>query len=170
MSRWPVRTLEDRFWSHVDKSGECWLWTASVDRKGYGQFQTGNFCAKAHRVAWVLMNGPIPDELDVLHDCPGGDNPACVRHLWLGTNLDNIRDMQRKGRGQCGDRNGMRLHPEIVRRGERNWAAKLTAEQIREMRRRYRAGEQAAPLASAFGVKRGTVYAIVNGHRWAHIV
>lgn len=95
---------EDRFWAKVDKSGDCWVWTASVfrERLGYGKFQTGSNrgesrVAYAHRVSWELHFGPIPNGLFVCHHC---DNPPCVRpdHLFLGTAADNVRDMDRKGR------------------------------------------------------------------------
>lgn len=59
---------------------------------------------RAHRLSWIIHNGPIPDGLWVLHNCPEGDNPACVRpdHLWLGSYLDNIEDMENKGRRGAG--------------------------------------------------------------------
>lgn len=95
---------ETRFWSHVDKTGDCWLWTASVfkDRYGYGKFNAASEkptrVVYAHRFSWELANGPIPDGLWVLHHC---DNPPCVRpdHLFLGTQSANVADMHSKGRG-----------------------------------------------------------------------
>ena len=88
-----------RFWNKVDKSGACWLWTASA-RKGYGHFRVGARSKGSHRVSWELERGPIPEGLHVLHNCPGGDNRACVNpdHLWLGTNADNMADKVAKGR------------------------------------------------------------------------
>ncbi len=96
-----VRPLEDRFWESVDKSGECWLWIKATDRDGYGVTSTKNKKqVRAHRVSWEIHFGPIPDGLCVLHNCPGGDNPTCVRpsHLWLGTNDQNMADRKAKGR------------------------------------------------------------------------
>ncbi len=94
--------------------------------------------AKAHRFAYELTRGPVPEGLHVLHDCPGGDNPACCneRHLWLGTNDDNVADKvakgrQAKGEGHAavmrraaarGDANGLRLHPERAARGDASGA------------------------------------------------
>lgn len=93
----PPRPLSERFWERVDKSGECWVYTGYTNPKGYGVvgLESGN--KFAHRVAWELTNGLIPDGLWVLHRC---DNPPCVRpeHLWLGDNTDNQRDSVRKGR------------------------------------------------------------------------
>jgi hypothetical protein len=93
-------TLVERFWSKVKiQSGQkCWLWQGCTSN-GYGQIRPGGYqpCQYAHRVAWELAYGPIPDGLDVLHKC---DTPRCVRpsHLFLGTPLDNAIDRDIKGR------------------------------------------------------------------------
>lgn len=91
--------LRERFWSKVDRSGDCWMWTASRNASGYGRFGGSNSGGSylAHRMCWELHNGPIPDGLCVLHRC---DNPACVNpaHLWLGTRDDNNKDKTAKGR------------------------------------------------------------------------
>lgn len=93
------RPLKDRFWPKVEKAGpgDCWLWTAGVDGHGYGKVKIEGRCLKASRVSWELHNGAIPEGLDVCHSC---DTPLCVNpsHLWLGTQLDNMRDMAAKGR------------------------------------------------------------------------
>lgn len=96
----PVAPIADRFWSKVDTDGDCWEWQAAKNPKGYGFFglgRRGDGHALAHRVAYELTTGSIPDGLCVLHKC---DNPGCVRpdHLWLGTRADNNRDMIGKGR------------------------------------------------------------------------
>jgi hypothetical protein len=107
----PTRTVADRFWEKVDKlaghrvasmASDCWLWTASLTTVGYGKFAIGKdgrraILQDAHRVAWTLTNGEIPDGQWVLHRC---DNRRCVRpdHLFLGTATDNNVDMASKGR------------------------------------------------------------------------
>lgn len=87
----------DRFWNKVDRSGDCWTWQGSRDRKGYGRVSVNQRPVLAHRFSWTLSHGPIPDGLCVLHKC---DNPPCVNpeHLFLGTIADNNRDMVAKGR------------------------------------------------------------------------
>lgn len=115
-----------RFWSKIDTTGECWLWTHQTQhtRLGYGRISTtrGGPDFLAHRVSWELAYGPIPDGLWVLHNCPGGDNPSCVRptHLYLGTPRDNSRDMVQKGRSLRGDKHPSRLYPDRVARGDRH--------------------------------------------------
>ena len=88
----------DRFWRRVSKGDECWLWTA-YKSGGYGVLCCGRrgLNRRAHRVAWEITNGPIPEGLYVCHSC---DNPSCVRpaHLFLGTQSHNMSDMWRKER------------------------------------------------------------------------
>ena len=97
-----VQKLDEiaRFWSKVHKTDTCWIWTPYKDRDGYGQVRFHNKRMLAHRVAWELTNGPIPEGLFVCHNCPGGDNPSCVNpaHLWLGTAAENNLDKVHKGR------------------------------------------------------------------------
>jgi hypothetical protein len=99
----------------------CLEWAAARDKDGYGRCKWKGKMARAHRVAWAITHGGIPDGLYVLHRC---DNPSCVAldHLWLGTNRDNISDRDAKGRQASGDRNGSRLYPEKLARGDRNGA------------------------------------------------
>lgn len=92
----------DRFWDRVmpmmDDQG-CWEWVGRRSRKGYGTFEVGNRQVMATHFSWELHNGPKPPELQVLHRC---DNPSCVNpaHLFLGTNQDNVRDREEKGRNK----------------------------------------------------------------------
>ena len=92
---------EERFWSKVDTSGECWIWTACKNNSGYGQFSLKGRPQLAHRISWMFANGDIPPGLCVLHRC---DTPACVRpdHLFLGNHADNMRDRNEKGRQSKG--------------------------------------------------------------------
>ena len=76
---------------------ECWNWVGSLKGNGYGQFNDGG-PKYAHRVAYELFVGPVPEGKYVCHTC---DNRRCVnpRHLWIGDQLLNLRDMMQKGRG-----------------------------------------------------------------------
>lgn len=90
--QWPRRSLESRFWPKVHKTEGCWLWTASLDHRGYGQINAGGRRGKplaAHRVAYELVVGPIPDGTELDHLCR---NTICVRpdHLDPVTHTENM--------------------------------------------------------------------------------
>lgn len=147
-------SFEERFWSKVDKSRECWIWTGACRPTGYGNFKIASWQTRsAHRVSWELHNGPIPDGMCVLHHC---DVPACVRpdHLFLGTNKDNTQDMMCKGR-----------RPDIV--GERSGAAKLNEAEVRQIRSIEGHTNQA--IADRFAIAQSTVSNIINRKSWRHI-
>lgn len=154
-------TLEERFWPKVvvpDDPDACWEWTAAT-HNGYGILNRGerSRTIKASRASWIIHNGPIPDDLWVLHHC---DNPPCCnpRHLFLGTHLDNMRDMFSKGRRTAAT--GATNHG----------TAKLTAEQVAEARAFYtgRRGECKA-LCDRFGVHKNTMLAALHGRTWRHL-
>lgn len=96
----PPKPISERFWEKVDKSGDCWLWTAALSPEGYGTLSVGGRgegMVSAHRVSWQLAFGPIPVDKEVCHHC---DVRPCVRpdHLFLGTRKDNMIDCSNKGR------------------------------------------------------------------------
>lgn len=87
--------VEDRFWTKVDKSGECWIWTGAKcggERGGYGSIKVGPSTKKAHRVAWEMENGPIPEGMKLDHTC---HTRACVRasHLRIVTHKQNLENV-----------------------------------------------------------------------------
>lgn len=153
------------FWSHVDKSGDCWLWTASKRNKGYGAFvwadDDGNVInGRAHRFSYELHVGPIPDRLFVLHRC---DTPSCVNpaHLFLGTNADNVRDMIAKGRKVAGGTYTNGHYP----RGTNHWNAKLTDAQVEAVRASRAEGLSYSQVARRHGISQSHAWRINNGHR-----
>lgn len=158
------------FWDRVDKSGECWVWTALTDRAGYGRifglpYGLSRQPVLAHRVSWLLTHGELDPDLCVLHHC---DNPPCVRpdHLFLGTNADNSADMVQKGRGNT---EPARKAWKVFFSGENNFGAKLTDDQVMDLRRRAAAGEFGKPLAKEFGISASTAQSIIRGDHWQHL-
>ena len=172
-----AQAAEERFWSRVDKSGECWVWTAGRMSTGYGYFNFAKERRGAHRAAWEFTYGPIPDGLHVCHHC---DNPPCVRpdHLFVGTRKDNMRDMLAKGREsqRIWDGTQVRLMAEgrarngnRKARGERHPFAKFTEVRVREVRARAATGESQRALAREFGVARNLIFMIVHRQIWRHV-
>jgi len=158
-------TLERRFWEKVRPTAGCWTWEASLDGRGYGQIafkRGGKGNMRAHRVSWEIHNGPIPDDLHVLHRC---DNPPCVNpdHLFLGTQRDNVQDMWAKGRAsghfQAGES-----------RGVKNVNAKLDPDKVTVIRERAQSGESYASLARSFNVTGPAISSLVRRRTWHYVV
>ncbi len=149
------------FWSRVDKSGgedACWLWTANNNGTGYGIMRWRGKNQVASRISYELAHGSIPDGLCVLHAC---DNRACVNplHLWVGTYKDNMQDMIKKGR-----QNNVRSS---ICEGEKNPHAKLTTQQVIEIRRKYRIGDVSQrALGDEYGVSDTTICEIIKRQKW----
>lgn len=151
----PARlTLEDRSrkYSRLNAETGCIEWIGSKSKFGYGRVRVGENILSAHRAAWESVNGEIPDGLCVLHKC---DNPPCINvdHLFLGTQADNVADMNAKGR-------------QAVNKGEGNPRAKLTDEHIKRIRQDVRLRSE---IAIDYGISRVYVGSIQREDVWRHI-
>jgi len=147
------------FWSRIDRSGgpdACWPW-ARPHSSGYGQVWRDRRLQRSHRVAYELLVGPIPEGLDACHGC---DNRSCCNpaHLFLGTQADNMRDMDAKGRRVT-----------VAPLGEANGRSRLTAGQVVHIRQRAREGEPDTRLARAFGVSESLIGQIRRRAIWRHL-
>lgn len=144
-----------RFWSRFKHDGGHLVWTGSTNPKGYGTVAVGGRTQLVHRVAWVLKHGPIPNRRTVLHKPPCVTR-ACVLHLYLGTQQRNVADMMNAGRA-------------LKARGERQWKARLTDDGVREIRRRFAAGESSTGLSRELGVGENTILHVVHRRTWKHV-
>jgi hypothetical protein len=155
-----------RFWSKIAKRGpeECWPWTGETraprnsPSHAYGRIRIQGVTVTATRHMMGVIEGHDIADREVCHSC---DNTLCLnpRHLFLGTHLVNIQDMDAKGRCQRA-------------RGEESGGAKLTEDQVREIRRRYKryARTDSGPsLASEYGVHKTTIERIVKRKLWRHV-
>jgi hypothetical protein len=158
------KTLAERFWCRVDKRGpdECWPWIGMLNQFGYGMLHIWHPEERrwgrrvASRVAYEVSIGPIPPGLFVCHHC---DNPPCVnpRHLFTGTSADNIADMYRKGRQN---------RP----RGELASRARLTNQQVEEIRRIYATSHpKMATLAKQYGVGKTSILNAIRGRTFCDV-
>lgn len=146
-------SLEERFWKRVWKTNGCWIWKGKPDSAGYGTISINDWPHKAHRISWQITHGELPAGMFVCHHC---DNPLCVRpnHLFLGTAQSNKRDCVLKHRHAVGAR-----HPH----------ARLTNEQVCEIRRLATLGTPSSVLAQQFGVAPGHARAVAAGRAWKHL-
>lgn len=141
----PPRPIAERFWEKVDKSGDCWLWTAAVGLDGYGVFGLGRGkLVRAHRLSYQLSVGEIPEGLFVLHKC---NVRLCVRpdHLMAGTHYENMRQM----------------------RDEERHSGKLTKETARAFKDLLAAGWSQAAAGRMFGIRPTQASRIARGEQWA---
>lgn len=145
----------DRFTKRVSPVpiAGCWLWTGGTNGV-YGQLYYEGHYIGAHRASWLLHRGAIPRGGVVCHEC---DVPLCVNpaHLFVGTHADNVADKMRKGRNRTGDH-----------RGAQNPRAKLSDEQVREIRR---ASGTLTEIGLKYGVSFATIWGIKRGKKWRHV-
>jgi hypothetical protein len=164
----------ERFWKKVDKSPEhdgCWIWKGSFYPGGYGIAWFDGTNRNAHRIAYIITNGAIPNNLLVCHNCPGGDNPACVNptHMFLGTNKDNMQDAMHKGTHAAGKRHGMSIDPSRAQRGSARYNAKMSEETVRQVRSAYKNGISCAVLAAQHGMTVRSMFKVLSGQHWKHV-
>lgn len=150
-----IKSIAEKYWEKVVKGSEpdeCWLWLGGTNEDGYGRFGRGEL---AHRIAFQVHTGEHPGNFYVLHRC---DNPPCTndRHLYKGTQFDNMRDMVQKGRQNKTSRN----------KGKDHGMAKLTDDQVRLIKSSQ--GEQKL-LAKQLNVSPSLVCHIRAGKGWTHI-
>lgn len=164
-------TLEERFWKKVDRSGgpdACWPWTACI-LDGYGQFRVPGGTKRAHRFAWELLMGPIPEGLVYRHLCR---NRACVNiraHGALGTARDNADDRDRDGMTARGAKSGSRRRDDVRPRGEAHVLAILTEIDVLQIRELKSNGVPTRDVVLRFGVCRRHVTNICARKVWKHI-
>ncbi len=148
-------TPEQRLWRQVDKNQnhECWNWTGLCSLKGYGRIGINKKIIRTHRFSWEIHFGKIPKDLYVLHTC---DNRKCVnpKHLFLGTQQDNMNDKINKNRQS---------------KGEDRPSAKLTKDQVKEIRNLKDKFSQ-REIAKIFNVTHGTIGYIYRNKTWKHVI
>lgn len=139
----------ERFWVWVMVLGpdECWPWQGSVTKCGYGVLGW----EYAHRLAYTAANGSIPDGLHVCHSC---DVRKCCnpRHLFVGTNADNMADKVAKGRQSRG-----------VNQSD------LTEAEVLEIRRLHSGGLSIRQLGVMFGKSKSQIHRITSRFHWKHL-
>lgn len=142
------------FWSKVDISEGCWNWKAGLISSGYGSAYSPTLGPQAaHRLAWILTNGEIPDGMYVLHKC---DNKKCVNpdHLYLGTQKKNLQDAKDRG---------------LTNTGEKHWNTSITESEVKLMRSLYKSGTPIKMIADIFNITYKNTWQILKFKRWKHL-
>jgi len=153
-NKWKEKPILLRLNANIVKSESgCHEWSGARNVHGYGIIRVDKKCVLAHRAAYEVMVGKIPEGVSVLHSC---DNRSCVNpeHLFLGTQADNVADMNAKGRGAAGVKSG---------------AAVLTELDVVCIRHIYKKGIPTNMLAVAFGVDDKTIRKAATGKTWSNV-
>jgi hypothetical protein len=139
--------MEERFWSKVNKTDTCWLWTATLDRYGYGQFYCNGRMVASHRLSWLLSGNTIPEGMVTCHaphEICGNRHCVNPAHLKADSYSENNKDAYRDG-----------TRP-----------SKLTEEQVRAIRANLKNKSQRG-LAREYGVSQGLISDIISRKRWS---
>ncbi len=152
--------LEERFWSKVEKTPTCWLWKGAhkIGKDAYGFIHFNGKLISTHRASWQMVNGPIPENMCILHSC---DNPPCVNpaHLRIGTRRENSMDMVNRNR-----------HPTLLN-AKSKIASKFTEKKILEIRdlKRKKPYLSYASIARTYKVTPTAISFIIRRHVWKNI-
>ena len=160
-------TVEERFWSHVnthnEDEDECWEWTASRDKDGYGKFKVCGKSVRSHRFVLELNEGELKSGEHALHTC---DNPPCCNpyHIYKGDQQDNMQDMINRNR----------TNPMFGRKygyasGEDHGNSKTTELDVIAMRKLYDAGFTQKYIEDKFNMSHTQVCRIVNRTAWKQV-
>lgn len=156
-----------RFEAKCKPEGDCLIFRGDLNHAGYGTFYIGRYSVRAHRFAWSMANGPIPDGRDIEHMC---HRRACVSpiHLRAVSHAQNMHRSASDGRMATGDH----VPFENRRRGQDAPNSKLTEQAVADIRSRYRKGVRGhgcVALAREYGVSHETIRAVVSRETWAHV-
>lgn len=157
-----LERLKKSFEKNVIRQEGCWSWKGSIAHGGYPVMTCRRQIGpdRGHRASWIIHFGPIPEGLYICHKC---DNPICTNpgHLWLGTQKENNDDKIRK----CRQANNIPPH----KRGSENGSARLSEDQVKEIKILIKQGQSCYSLGKQFGVSKTTIQRIKTGKNWSHI-
>lgn len=156
----PVEGMAERLLARSRRTATgCLEWTGSRDRFGYGWIKNGRRSVKTHRASFATFVRPLRDGEEVCHRC---DNPPCIEptHLDAADHATNMADMLAKGRRR----------PDIgYVKGESHHQAKLTAAQVREIRRKRAGGAKYDELVAEYGMSKTTIGEICTRKTWSDL-
>jgi len=154
--------LPPRFWINTELTDSCWIWIGARSGGNYGWFQWEGKGVRPHRLVWSILFGEIPEKMMICHKC---DNPPCFNpsHLFIGTRSDNQKDSARKRRSN------FFTNQILSSRGEDRYNAKLTDEEVREIKMELARGTSVRAIARIYPAGRSTITRIKKGLQWAHI-
>lgn len=148
-----TKRLKNSFEKKVIKKDGCWDWKGGTGPNGYIHIRYNQMKLMAHRASWLIYKGKIPPKMCVCHHC---DNRRCTNpdHLFIGTAKENSNDRDKKLRGL---------------QGSRHHKAKLTENDVTEIKKRLACGITSYRIAKDFGVSDGSIWFIKHGITWRHI-
>ncbi len=173
-------SLKCKLLKNVKKENQCWLWCGGILKNGYGKLKFNGKSLSVHRVSYELFKGKIPEGLCICHNCPGGDNKACVNpdHLWIGSAKQNSSDAKEKGRYIGKGSTGRTLSEETRRKisqshadfkGEKSCRSKLKDSDVYEIRELLKENLSLREIGLRYGVSKHAISNIKANRRWSHI-